>query len=93
MVVHAHVKLFLQEFCPYLSHIPSMWISENNLKCCINAFYGTFNIHFNKKILHGRTLCVCIRCMIYFSFMFVLVLQNVKHPCLFSWICSDQEPG
>ncbi len=43
-VVNAHVKQFLEIFCPYISHIPSMWISENNLKkYCINAFYGTFN--------------------------------------------------
>ncbi len=39
-VVNGHVKLFVENFCPYLSHIHS--ILENNLKYCINAFYGTF---------------------------------------------------
>ncbi len=41
-VVNGHVKSFMDHFCPYLSHIPSMQISENRLKYCINAFYGTF---------------------------------------------------
>ncbi len=40
-VVNGHVSL-LETCCPYLSHIHSMLISENNLKYCINAFCGTF---------------------------------------------------
>lgn len=44
----------------------------------------------------GRALCVCWDKSVSFinlSFVFVFVLQNVKHPCLFSWICSDQKPN
>ncbi len=57
-VVNGHVKPFLEIFCPYLSHIPSMKISENNLKYCINAFYGTFKKQF--WIVHNLGLsCLC----------------------------------
>ncbi len=30
-VLNGHVKPFLEMFCPYLSHLPSMYISKNNL--------------------------------------------------------------
>ncbi len=57
-VVNEHVESFLEICYPYLSHIPSIQISENNLKYCINAFYGTFtfsestvNFFFFLKIL------------------------------------------
>lgn len=41
----------------------------------------------------GRVLCVVINQWRSHSLIFVFVLQNVKHPCLFSWICSDQKPN
>ncbi len=34
-VVNGHVKSFLEMYCPYLSHTPSMYITENNFKYCI----------------------------------------------------------
>ncbi len=58
-VVNGLVKLFLEIFCPYLSHIPYIWISENNLKYCINAFYGTFKKQPSKKKVISDLLSSC----------------------------------
>ncbi len=58
-IVNGLVKLFLEIFCPYLSHIPYIWISENNLKYCINAFYGTFKKQPSKKKVISDLLSSC----------------------------------